>query len=97
MQSWILRLKKQELNTTMPPVIVEEDVAKEEVVVEAGHKIQTLLVKLNAKYVLDPIMMPQFAGTGMILPLLSLKGVVTIMLLPPDHLTSTPMLVPLLI
>jgi hypothetical protein len=96
-QTWTLRLKKQELNTTMLLVIVEEDVAKEEVVVEAGHKAQTTPVKLNAKYVLDPIMMPPFAGTGMILPLLSLKDVVTVMLLPLDHLTSTPMLVPQLI
>jgi hypothetical protein len=75
----------------MPLVIVEEDVEKEKVVVKAGHKAQTPLVKLNAKYVLDPIMMPPFSGTCMILPLLSLKVVVTVILLPVDLLTLTHM------
>jgi hypothetical protein len=97
MKSWTLRLKKLELNTTMPLAVVEEDVAKEKVEVEAGHKAQTTQVKLNVKSVLDPIMMPPSAGTGMILPLLSLKDVVMVMLLLLDHLTSTPMHVPQLI
>jgi hypothetical protein len=74
--------------------IVEEDVAKEEVVVGADHKVQTTLVKLNVKFVLDPIMMPPFVGTGMILPLLNIKGVAMVMLLTLDHLPSIPMPVP---
>jgi hypothetical protein len=92
----MLRLKKQELNTVYNATGNRgRGRGKEKVVVEAGHKAQTPLVKLNAKFVLDPIMMPPFAGIGMILPLLSLKVVVTIMLLHLDHLTLTPMPVPL--
>jgi hypothetical protein len=74
---------------------VDVDEAKVEVV--ARPQIHPILVRFNAKFVENQIMKLLSAGTGMNLLHLKLMHVVTMLVIPLDHLTTIPTLVPLYI